>query len=196
MVRIIPSHGGIRSAGRSEPTLARVRETLQDHTGRRVVYTYDDGGYLDQVSGPNLPGEIPGRAEYYEYDQVGNGYKLARVRAWDGQLLVENEYERDPLSDFFGYVTRQTENQRETSFFYEKITDEPTRRCRRARSPCCGCGKAAGTGTRSSTFSTGSATSSRCGRSSLTVARFSSACRCTGTTLMAMSPTHSTPRGY
>jgi hypothetical protein len=104
-------------------------QVLQDHTGRSVLYTYDDGGYLDRVSGPGLPGETPERSESYEYDQVGYGYKLARVRAWDGQLLVENEYERDPRSDFFGFVTRQTENQGETSFFYEKITGQadPTR---------------------------------------------------------------------
>lgn len=97
---------------------------LEDHTGRIVRYTYDDRGYLDCVAGPARVGERPARMESYEYDPVGRIYKLARVLDWKGRVIVENEYEQNPLADFFGYVGRQTENRGESTFFYETITEE------------------------------------------------------------------------
>ena len=97
---------------------------IEDHTGRAVVYTYDDWGYLDCVAGPSLPGNEPTRVERYEYDQLGEVRKLARVWDWNGRIVVENEYEQDELSDHFGYVIRQAENRGESTFFYETISGE------------------------------------------------------------------------
>lgn len=97
---------------------------LVDHTGRSVVYTYDDWGYLDCVAGPTLAGERPAKLARYEYDYVGQVRKLARVRDWQDRIVVENEYDRDELSDYFGYLIRQVENCGETTFLYETLREE------------------------------------------------------------------------
>jgi hypothetical protein len=103
-------------------------DRLEDHTGRSVVYTYDDWGYLDCAAGPALTGEQPVSRERYEYEYVGNTRKLVRVWDWNDRIIVENEYDSDQLSDSFGYVIRQTEHLGETTFVYEPIREvsDPT----------------------------------------------------------------------
>lgn len=97
---------------------------IEDHAGRVVLYSYDDEGYLDCVAGPAFSGEIPSRLERYEYDQVGEVRKLARIYDWAGRIVVENEYERNELSDHFGKMIRQAENRGESTFFYQTISGE------------------------------------------------------------------------
>jgi RHS repeat-associated protein len=98
---------------------------LADHTGRHVTYGYDDHGYLEWVRGPAATGGPPLGYERYEYDEVGQSFRLARVWDWKGRIVVENEYERDPLSEFFGYIVRQTENRGEWTFSYHPIVGGP-----------------------------------------------------------------------
>ena len=97
---------------------------IKDHTGRAVVYQYDDWGYLSCVIGPTCQGEKPVRFERYEYDIVGKALKLARVIDSKGRIIVENEYDADELSDHFGKVIRQRENKGERIFIYEAMADE------------------------------------------------------------------------
>jgi len=97
---------------------------IEDHTGRFVSYTYDDWGYLESVAGPAALGEPPILQERYEYDLVGQFRKLVRVVNWQKRILVENEYEQDQLSEYFGYIIRQAQNRGETTFFYESIREQ------------------------------------------------------------------------
>lgn len=99
-------------------------EEVEDHTGRVVRYSYDDWGYLESVTGPAVAGELPLSRERYEYEQVGPLRRLARVWNAKNQILVENEYDQSPLSDYFGYVVRQIQNRGETQLFYESLTGE------------------------------------------------------------------------
>jgi len=94
---------------------------IQDHTRRTVAYTYDDQGLLSSATAPARPGEPSIWLEHYEYELVGQVYKLARVLDWKGRIVVENEYERDDLSEHFGYITRQRQNRGEATFLYENI---------------------------------------------------------------------------
>ena len=97
---------------------------IEDHAGRFVTYTYNEWGYLDCVIGPALAGKEPAGQERYEYDQVGEVRKLVRVYDWKHRVLVENEYEKNPLSEYFGYIIRQTENRGETTFFYDSVQEQ------------------------------------------------------------------------
>jgi RHS repeat-associated protein len=97
---------------------------IEDHAGRIVTYAYDDFGYLEYVRGPAFSHEKPLHVERYEYDRVGHVRKLVRVFNEEDRILVENQYDSNDLSDYFGHVIRQTEGRGETSFFYENITGE------------------------------------------------------------------------
>jgi RHS repeat-associated protein len=94
---------------------------IEDHARRTVVYNYNDFDLLESVSGPTFPQEKPSRFERYEYDKVGMTHKLARVFNEKNQLVVENEYDVNELSDYFGYIIRQTENRGERLLYYENI---------------------------------------------------------------------------
>ena len=97
---------------------------IKDHFGRYVVYKYDEWNFLECVAGPAYRDEEPASAERYEYESVGRVRKLARVIDWKGRIVVENEYERNELSEHFGKVIRQRVNKGEYTFFYESIIDE------------------------------------------------------------------------
>jgi len=94
---------------------------ITDHNNRVVLYTYNSLGYLDCVIGPTYPDEEPAKIERYEYTDVGKGYRLSQVLDKHSNILVENSYEKNELSEFFGYVTKQIENRGETTFQYENL---------------------------------------------------------------------------
>ncbi|MEW6516703.1 MAG: RHS repeat-associated core domain-containing protein [candidate division FCPU426 bacterium] len=98
---------------------------LSDHTGRFIGYAYDDWGHLSSVAGPAQAGGFAEILEKYEYDCVGQGLKLARIVDWQGRITAENQYETNALSEFFGYVIRQRENQGEMELDYEWLDDQP-----------------------------------------------------------------------
>jgi RHS repeat-associated protein len=96
---------------------------LEDHAGRAVIYSYNDFGFLESVAGPFNTGEKSEHFELYEYADVGNTLKLVRVYDGMGHTLVENEYEGNYGSEYFGRIIRQQENKGEHYFFYETIDD-------------------------------------------------------------------------
>ncbi|UCG28157.1 MAG: hypothetical protein JSV24_02010, partial [Bacteroidales bacterium] len=94
---------------------------IADHTGRTVRYTYDDWGNLSGIIGPFAVGDKPVPTERYEYHQVGESFKLVRISDWEGRIFIENEYEVNPISEFYGYVIRHCVNKGESHFVYESI---------------------------------------------------------------------------
>ncbi len=119
-LRLVNVNSPARYASFDYDELNRISR-VSDHTGRAVLYTYDDWGYLASVAGPYLPEEMPTIIEKYEYAQVGDGHKLAKIIDWKGRVVTENEYEQNTQSEFYGCVIRQRENQGETNFVYERI---------------------------------------------------------------------------
>jgi len=99
-------------------------ELMEDHAHRVLLYRYDDWSYLEYAIGPAFRNEKPKRVEQYEYEIVGNKPKLVRVHDWKRRVVVENEYERDQLSDHYGKVIRQSQNRGESNYVYERIPSE------------------------------------------------------------------------
>jgi RHS repeat-associated protein len=97
-------------------------ERVEDHTGRRCEYSYDETGALVRVEQWS---EIRGRpfltAEAYEYDLVGERPRLARICDERGRVLVENEYDNRTNSDTLGYILNQYSDQGPTAFLYEHL---------------------------------------------------------------------------
>mgnify|MGYP001500447095 CR=1 FL=1 len=104
-------------------------ESITDHTGRFVTYTYDDWGYLERVTGPAYTAHQPVIAEQYENEQVGQVRKLTEVLDWKGRILVENEYEQDQLSEYFGFIIKQTRSRGESTFFMSLSGSNSIRSC-------------------------------------------------------------------
>ena len=100
-------------------TLGRLNRIV-DHTGRTILYEYDDWGLLNCVRGPGLPKGQPERIERYEYEQVGAVRRVSQVWDWANRLVVENFYELDDQSEFVGWVRRQIVNHGECLFDYER----------------------------------------------------------------------------
>lgn len=100
-------------------------ERAEDHSGRRCDYHYDDAGALVRAEQWS---EVRGKpyltVEAYEYDQVGDRPRLARICDERGRVLVENEYDTRAGSDTLGYILNQYSEQGPTGFVYEHLQDK------------------------------------------------------------------------
>ena len=98
-------------------TFNRIK-AIADHTGRNVLYTYDDRGFLNSVAGPSAPGASATALEAYEYVAIGRFQKLAAVYDSRRRLIIENEYDTSAASETFGRLLRQLQNRGDTTFLY------------------------------------------------------------------------------
>lgn len=108
-------------------TLRRI-DTMQDHTGRKWIYTYDDHGDLVGVTSPATNRYPAGLTTTYEYSSSEYSaplqHNLIRITDPAGQLYLENEYGTDPGLLNYNRVVRQRQGNGEYFFEYETVVSE------------------------------------------------------------------------
>lgn len=105
-------------------------ELVEDHTGRAFQYLHDpEAEHLVAVVMPATPEYPEGLIHRYEYDRDRTHpallHNMVRVLDPAGQLVVENEYGDDPMSEDFGRIVRQVFGGFEATFHATRLALVP-----------------------------------------------------------------------